>query len=523
MTSGNTPSSFRDASGSRPAHSGMKAIIIGAGRGIRLMPETASIPKCMMDGVGAQRVLDWILDSLAHAGIDDVVFIGGYHVEKVVQTYPHLRFYNNTEWADNNILESLMYAAPEMDTAVVVSYSDIVYRRSAAQRLTASDAEIALVVDRDWRKAYMGRTLHPESQAEKVVVDNGRVVEIGKHLPSEQAYGEFIGLAKFSQGAARLMRDRYNEIRDEYLARPFHKAPNIRVAYLTDMIQELIDLGVCVEPVDIWGDWAELDTPQDLARARRWLDTSGERGLEREFWAVRARRYEQLEWARREGYLQALVAAGDFQPTDRVLDVGTGAGTVAHAVSPFVAEVVGVDTSPQMLALAWASRVANEVFEEGDVRKLRFPDKRFDKVMARMIFHHLIEGGDQAIRECYRVLKPGGVMVLSEGVPPDRSLGDWYTRMFALKEERLTFFEEDLVALMTGGGFQVEQVLKHTSPQVSIGNWLQNSGLPQEQQDRIMQMHLNLDETGKQYYNMTLAGDDVLCDFRYVILLGRKR
>ena len=255
-----------------------KAIIIGAGRGIRLMPETESIPKCMMDGVGGQRVLDWILDSLAHAGIDDVVFIGGYHMEKVVRAYPHLRFYNNTEWADNNILESLMYAAPEMDTAFVVSYSDIVYRRNAVQRLMVSDAESALVVDRDWRKVYVGRTLHPESQAEKVVVEDGRVVEIGKHLSSEEAYGEFIGLARFSQGAARLMRDRYFQIHDDHLTCPFHKSPNIRVAYLTDMIQELIDLGVRVEPVDIWGDWAELDTPQDLARARQRLDGRG--GLE---------------------------------------------------------------------------------------------------------------------------------------------------------------------------------------------------------------------------------------------------
>lgn len=118
----------------------MKAIIIGAGRGIRLMPETEGIPKCMMDGIGERRVLDWILDSLAHAEIDGIVFIGGYHMEKVVQAYPHLRFYHNIEWPNNNILESLMYAAPEMDTAFVASYSDIVYRRSAALRLMASDA-----------------------------------------------------------------------------------------------------------------------------------------------------------------------------------------------------------------------------------------------------------------------------------------------------------------------------------------------------------------------------------------------
>ena len=500
----------------------MKAIIIGAGRGIRLMPETKNIPKCMMDGIGGQRVLDWILDSLAHAGIEDVVFIGGYHMEKVAQTYPHLRFYENAEWADNNVLESLMYAAPEMDTSFVVSYSDIVYRRSVVQRLMNSDAEVALVVDRGWRNRYVGRTLHPESQAEKVVVEDRQVVEIGKHLRPDETYGEFAGLAKFSQRAARLMRDRYFQIRDGYLTRPFHKAPNIRAAYLTDMLQELIDLSVRVEPVDVWADWAELETPQDLAWARERLDGSGERGLAQEFWAVRAEGYGQLEWASRQGYLQAFVAAGDFQPTDRVLDVGTGTGIVAHAISPLVAEVVGVDISPDMLARARASRVANEVFEEGEACKLRFPDTQFDKVTARMIFHHLIEDGDQAMRECYRVLKPGGMMVLSEGVPPDRSLGDWYTRMFALKEERLTFFEEDLVALMSSGGFDIEQVLTHISPQVSIGNWLRSSGLPQERQDRIMQMHLDLDETGKQYYNMTLTGGDVLCDFEFVILVGRK-
>ena len=229
----------------------MKAIIIGAGRGIRLMPETESIPKCMMDGIGGKCLLDWILDSLAHAGIDDVVFVGGYQMEKVVRAYPHLRFYHNTEWADNNVLESLMYAAPEMDTAFVASYSDIVYRRSVVQRLMDSDAEVALVVDRDWHRHCIGRTPHAESQAEKVVVEDGRVVEIGKHVPADRACGEFIGLAKFSREAARLMRDRYYQIHDDYLNRPFHKAPNIRVAYLTDMVQELVRLGVQIAPVDI--------------------------------------------------------------------------------------------------------------------------------------------------------------------------------------------------------------------------------------------------------------------------------
>ncbi len=225
----------------------------------------------MIDGVQNKRVLDYILDAITFAGIDDIIFIGGYHIEKVERAYPHLRFYNNIEWENNNILESLMYAAPEMDTDVVVSYSDIVFARDLVQKIIANDDAAVLVIDRGWRQRYMGRTLHPESQAEKVIVEKGRVIEIGKHLPSEGAYGEFIGLAKFNHKTARLMRDRYHEIRDHYLTRPFHHAPNIRMAYLTDMLQELIILGIQMIPVDIWADWAELDTPQDLEYARKRL------------------------------------------------------------------------------------------------------------------------------------------------------------------------------------------------------------------------------------------------------------
>ena len=60
----------------------MRAIIIGAGRGRRLMPTTADTPKCFAE-VQGKRILDWTLDALGANGIEDVCFIGGYRIETV--------------------------------------------------------------------------------------------------------------------------------------------------------------------------------------------------------------------------------------------------------------------------------------------------------------------------------------------------------------------------------------------------------------------------------------------------------
>src|ERR1044071_5316185 len=87
----------------------MRAIIIGAGRGRRLMPATAGSPKCFAE-VQGKRILDWGLAALSAAGIRDICFIGGYQIDKVRAEYPHLAFRHNHDWPHNNTLVSLMHA-----------------------------------------------------------------------------------------------------------------------------------------------------------------------------------------------------------------------------------------------------------------------------------------------------------------------------------------------------------------------------------------------------------------------------
>jgi len=110
-----------------------------------------------------------------------------------------VRTRHNDDYPNNNILLSLMYAEEDLTDDVVISYSDIVYEPSVLDRLLAAEGDFLAVTDADWRRAYVGRVDHPHAQAEKVVIEDGVICRIGKHLGAEEADGEFIGLLGLSE------------------------------------------------------------------------------------------------------------------------------------------------------------------------------------------------------------------------------------------------------------------------------------------------------------------------------------
>jgi ubiquinone/menaquinone biosynthesis C-methylase UbiE len=139
-----------------------------------------------------------------------------------------------------------------------------------------------------------------------------------------------------------------------------------------------------------------------------------------------------------------------------------------------------------------------------------------------MVFHHILEDTQKAMDECYRVIKKGGKMVFSEGVPPSEHVMPFYIEMFKFKEKRLTFMDNDLLTLMRRSGFTNIRESIFWMPQASIKNWLDNSGLDTETQVEIMQMHRELDKKGKEDYNMRETEDDCFIDMKFVILVGVK-
>jgi ubiquinone/menaquinone biosynthesis C-methylase UbiE len=239
-----------------------------------------------------------------------------------------------------------------------------------------------------------------------------------------------------------------------------------------------------------------------------------------EFWKIRAEKYNNLSWVNDDAYLKAFIRAGEFNKDDIVLDVGTGTGIVAHSIAPLVKEVIGLDTSQDMLEHSnWKE---NKYFIKRDIRNKMFHEGVFDKVTARMVFHHILEDTQKAMDECHRLLKKGGRIIVSEGVPPSKNLKKEYIDIFKLKEDRLVFLEEDLVELLKNSGFKNIRVNIHINRNFSVRNWLENSGLPKETQSRIFNMHANGSEIFKKEYNLRIADGDCLIDVKNLILIGEK-
>ena len=244
----------------------IKALIIAAGLGSRLKSHTENLPKCMLD-FGGKTLLQRQIDSYKKCGVKDISLIKGYKKEKI--NYKSINYFENTDYKNNNILNSIFYAEKVINGNIIISYSDILFDSSVVERTLNSDHDISVVVDIDWRGYYVGRKDHPISEAENVIFNsNNEVEKIGKiSTGNEEVHGEFIGMIKLSNRGTEIFKEHFHRLKKTYWNKPFQRAKTFQNAYLTDFIQELVDIGIKVHCVIIESGWKEIDTVEDYKKA----------------------------------------------------------------------------------------------------------------------------------------------------------------------------------------------------------------------------------------------------------------
>jgi len=253
----------------------MKAIIIAAGPSKRLRPLTDDIPKCMLK-INGKPIIQNIIEIFRNNRINDISVIRGYKKEKI--NFTNITYFENTDFWNNNILFSLMFAREKLEEAiktgedVVMTYSDIWYNDSVVKALLKSKDAIAGIVDTDWYDYYNGRTDHPISEAENVIMDsNKRMLKIGKHIFTDgiekDKQGEFIGLWKSTPEGIKIFLKHFDRLNSTLkMTEPYHNAKEWQKSYITDIFQEMIDQGEKIYCVLIRKNWAEFDTVQDYKR-----------------------------------------------------------------------------------------------------------------------------------------------------------------------------------------------------------------------------------------------------------------
>lgn len=441
---------------------------------------------------------------LRAAGFESLAVVVGYRAETVSRA--DLEVIHNDNWRDSGSLSSLARAAQHLDGAqdVLICYGDTIFSPRVLDSVCRTEEGIAAV-------CFLDRTNRDITRFREFAhIEGGKLVGISSAKGADDVRTVFSGLVLVRRSKAQAVR------------RFLEQLAGGGAAHVGGLLDAMIRSGVEVSPVLIERGWFELASSalvEEALAADEFLDTVIQIHTD---WAARARRYDKLQWVNNDRLLAAMVDVAAAGRPARVLDIGTGSGKVLLGLREAIGrgEFWGVDLSPEMMSKmprqdGLVLRICNAESLEG------IPRDYFDVVTARMAFHH-IGDLDAAMASIVDVLRPGGRLVVCEGVPPSARTVRWYTEMFRYKEDRHTLTEGDLIQAFAQAGFEQIRTDTVIMKEASLNNWLDNSGIPQRNIEVIKQMHFAAPSEVKRDYQMEYLDGDCLMTWRFAVVNGRK-
>ena len=237
----------------------MIGMVLAAGAGKRLGPETAELPKTLLGVDGDRTILDVALGNFRAVGLERAAIVTGYAHERIAERREALQshyglelelVYNPKALQWNNAY-SLWCARDLFSEGVLLANGDTVHPASVEESLLAARGPELLIAVDDVKPLA-------EEEMKVHVTAEGYLDRINKALDPATAQGEYIGVTLIEPAAADALADA--------LQATFERDPQL---YYEDGFQEFADRGghVGIAPIGAV-EWVEVDDARDLARAR---------------------------------------------------------------------------------------------------------------------------------------------------------------------------------------------------------------------------------------------------------------
>ena len=237
----------------------MKAIILSAGQGRRLLPLTAEQPKCLLTVDGSRSMLEVQLDALAHNRIEHVTVMSGFRADQVERLLGTRSFAGlevvtrfNPFFATTDNLITCWLAAPEMQGDFVLLNGDTLFEPELLNHfLSQAQGPVSIAIDR--KAGYDDDDMKVSLSGER------RVRAIGKKLPDFPIDGEAIGASVFrGMGAAAFRSALDTAVRRPEAMRAWY--PSVLNALAGELPVQAVSIH------GLW--WTEIDSQDDLEDAR---------------------------------------------------------------------------------------------------------------------------------------------------------------------------------------------------------------------------------------------------------------
>ncbi len=237
-----------------------KAIILSAGQGRRLLPLTENKPKCML-AIAGRAILQWQLDALLEAGIEEISVITGFHSDLVEQLlrseYPDItgiKVVYNPFFNVSDNLASCWLARTDMDSDFLLINGDTVFESEVLNCVLASQSvPVTLTIDN--KDSY-------DEDDMKVSLEGLHVRHVSKILTTEQTHAESIGMLYFRESGPLRFRESIEEA--------MRKPAGLRSWFLS--VVDTLAKENLVHACSVSGKkWAEIDFIADLEAAEKIL------------------------------------------------------------------------------------------------------------------------------------------------------------------------------------------------------------------------------------------------------------